>query len=191
MCGPLCALVCRMQAWAQSARRTVSEGCDTHGSMPVHRCVTRASWAWLRPCWNDTRAHPAEGLLCGEGGVLGGARHTRAHPRALHTLTGCPAAPACHLASPGTGGSAPKRSLREKGPGSRAARAPPGGPHSGEPPTLPLPGDVGAKARSDPAPAGARMPRPQARHPHSISYTPAGPRPAFSPDSLGPGPRPA
>lgn len=54
----------------------------------------------------------------------------------------------------------------------------------------PLPEDVGAEARSDPAPPGARIPRLQAHHPHSISHTPAGPRPAFSPDSLGPGPRP-
>lgn len=57
------------------------------------------------------------------------------YPRALHTLTGCPAAPACHPASPGTGGSAPRRSLREKGLESGAARAPPDGPYSGALPT--------------------------------------------------------
>lgn len=37
------------------------------------------------------------------------------HTHVPCTLTGCPAAPVCHLASPGTGGSAPRRSLPREG----------------------------------------------------------------------------
>ena len=74
------------------------------------------------------------------------------HTRTTRTLTGCPAAPACHLASPGTGGSAPRRSLPREG-GRRQ-------------------GQRGSTTRSPPSRmrpaclrAGTRVPRPHSRAP--------------------------
>lgn len=82
---------------------------------PVHRCVYMGV---THLCWGWPHVSPAS---CRAGVWMG--RHAsgcRAHPctstRTTRTLTGCPAAPACHLASPGTGGSAPRRPLpRERG----------------------------------------------------------------------------
>lgn len=88
---------------------------------PVHGCVYMGV---THLCWGWPHVSPAS---CRAGVWMG--RHAsgcRAHPctptRTTCILTGCPSAPACHLASPGTGGSAPRRPLPREGGRSQGQR---------------------------------------------------------------------
>lgn len=170
-----------MQACGQSVRQTVSEGgAPPPGSTPVHRAVSRAG---LSPCCSGTR-EPAQLWGSVRGGwcaIPTGTAHTHRLSRSSCVSPGVPRDR--RLCS--------KEVTAGEGAGVRGSQGSTRRSLLGRAAHPPLPEDMGAEARSDPAPAGARIPRLQAHHPHSISHTPAGPRPAFSPGSLGPGPRPA
>lgn len=109
--------------------------------------------------------HPQSRWLPDGGGQVAGrwagGRARRHEQCTRHALTGCPAAPECHSASPGTGGPAPRRSLRREGAGVSS-----GGPSAG-----------GARAQQGQARARlracgpARTPGGTAQPPHSLGHT--------------------
>lgn len=122
--------------------------------------------------------HPQSRWLPDGGGQVAGrwagGRARRHEQCTRHALTGCPAAPECHSASPGTGGPAPRRSLRREGAGVSS-----GGPSAG-----------GARAQQGQARARlracgpARTPGGTAQPPHSLGHT--GPKSSCPPRALPP-----
>ena len=97
-------------------------------------------------------------------GVQGtsGHAHSHAHDR---TLTGSPSAPACHSVSPGTGGSAPRRSLPGERKDIRNRKTSPGDPQTPAEEGRGAPGHGGQGQGDHPGDGGQLLPRPSPAEP--------------------------